>query len=170
MLESGDESRQVDFRGIVKVDGVSSGGLVPFIQDAFGFALAALQRPRRNEANVYMDARDRFDRMGQLAMEFFQRPYFITENLGRDLNMHLHLVQATLAREDNLVVRQRLFDAEQRAFDLRGEYIHATNNEHIVGTAADATDTTNGASASARLGHQGGYVVRPVPNHRHRQL
>ena len=43
----------------------------------------------------------------ELVLKRLQRADLVAEDLGRDLDLHLHLVQALLAGQDDLVVRQR---------------------------------------------------------------
>ena len=61
------------------------------------------------------------ERVGQAVVQAFQRADLVAEDLRRHLDLHFHLVQALLARQHDLVVRQRAFDRQQRGFDLRGK-------------------------------------------------
>ena len=67
-------------------------------------------------------------------------------------------------------MRHRALDREQGGLDLRREDVDAADDEHVVAAAADALHAADRASARARLGDEGGQVVRPVADHRHRAL
>ena len=48
------------------------------------------------------------------ACKLLERADLVAENLGRHLDLHLHLVQPLLPREDDQVVRQSAFHRQQR--------------------------------------------------------
>ena len=72
-----------------------------------------------------------------------------------------------LAREHDLVVRQRALDRQQRGLDLRRKHVHAADDEHVVAAPADAPDAPQRAAAAAGLGRERGDVARAVADHRH---
>ena len=91
-------------------------------------------------------------RVCQLLVQLFERADLVAEHLRRHFDLHFHLVQAVLARQHDLVMRQRAFDLQQRGFDLRGEDVDAADDEHVVAAPADAPDAPQRAAASAGPG------------------
>ena len=59
---------------------------------------------------------------------------------------------------------------QKRVLYLRGEYVHPTDNQHIVRTAHYAAHAHMGAAAGAGLVGQDAQIMRPVPQQRHAVL
>ena len=70
------------------------------------------------------------------SMQLLQRPDLVVEHLRGHLDLHFHLVQALLAREEDLVMRQGAFHLQQRRFNLRRKDVDAANDQHVVAAAA----------------------------------
>ena len=84
-----------------------------------------------------------------------------------ELDAHRERVQVPLLAEDQQVVgRQRRHPADQ-LLDLRGEHVHAADDEHVVGAAGDLVDAAHRARSRRQ---QPGEVARAVADHRQRLL
>ena len=108
-------------------------------------ALAARERAR-DERHLRADADDVIDRV-ELRRSPSSDP-MVSENTSGVTSTCTSIVEPVLAAEDDLVVRQRALDGEERGLDL-GEHVHAADDEHVVGAAADAADAPDGAAAGA---------------------
>src|ERR1035441_8027141 len=94
--------------------------------------------------------------------EWVERANLVAEELGSHFHVHFHGVQAFVARQDDLIMGQRAFHGEQRGFDLRGENVHAADDEHVVAAARDAAHAAHGAPARAGPLRQHTDVARAV--------
>ena len=70
------------------------------------------------------------------------------------------------AREDDLIMRQRAFDPQQRGLDLRGEDVDAADDEHVVAAPADAPHAPQ-RRPHGQARHQRGDVAGAIADHRH---
>ena len=61
-----------------------------------------------------------------------------------------HIVQTALAKYFNLIKGGERFRLHQYRFDLRGEYIHSADNQHIVAAACDSLHPDMCTAAFAR--------------------
>src|ERR1035441_4712495 len=140
---------------------------VSSVAHAFGFALAALNAPRRGQRDLHFQPQRMLHRVGQALAQSFQRTDLVAEKLRGHFHLYFHRVQAFVARQQDLIMRHGAFYRQQRAFDLRGEDVHAADDEHVVAAARDAADAAHRAPARAGLGGQHADVARTVADHRH---
>ena len=88
-------------------------------------------------------------------------------SLPADLHHHLHLVHASLARQNDLVVGRKRLDFEQHLLDLRREHVDAAHDHHVVGAAGHLLHASHAARGSGQKARQ---IARAVADHRHRLL
>ena len=100
-------------------------------------------------------------------MQLLQRADLIAEHLRRHFHLHFHLVESVLAGQDDLVMRQRALDLQQRGLHLRRKDIDAANNQHVVAAAADAPYAPQSPAARAWPGKKRRDVARAIADHRH---
>src|SRR5208283_5186803 len=98
-------------------------------------AFAALNGARLDQPHVGPHAHGGLDGPAEPVLQLFERPHRVGEDFRCDLDLHLHHVEVPLARQDNLVVRQRAFHLQQGGLDLRRIDVDAANDEHVVGAA-----------------------------------
>ncbi len=143
---------------------------VAAVDDALGLALAALDGARLDQAQVDAYAEDVLDGVRQAGAHVLEGADLVAEDLGGHLDLDGHLVEAVVAREDDLVVRQGPLDREQRRLDLRRVHVDAADDEHVIGAPAYAPDAADRPPAAAALRQDLGDVARAVADHRHRLL
>ena len=80
------------------------------------------------------------------------------------LDAHGQLVHAGPRRELQAEVRGELLDAEHDLLDLRGEQVHAAQDDHVVVAPGDLLDAAHARSRGA--GQQPGEVAGAVPDDR----
>ena len=144
-----------------------SSGVGPLIDDAFGFAFASLDGSELDEADGGVDADGVFYGCRQFPLEGLEGADLVGKNFGGDFNLHLELIEALVARKDNLVVGEGAAGAEQCRLDLRGEDVNAADDNHVVAAAGDAMDSAEGPAAGTGAGDQACDVARAVADHRH---
>ena len=140
--------------------------LVAQVQNALRFALAALDGLGLDELDV--------DRNLQVALELgrhtlaqdFERTDFVEREVGNGFDAQFHMVEGALGGQDDLIMRRDFRERGDNLLDLRGEDVHAAQNEHVVGAADDAVDLAVGAAARARFGNNTRKITGAVADKR----
>ena len=126
----------------------------PLVEDSFGFSLAAIDRVRLDQAHRRAQADGVLDLMGKLVLQVLHGADAVAEHVGGHFDAHLDLVQVSVPRKHDLVVRQSAFHRQDGRFNLRRKHVHAANDEHVVAAMRDAADAADRPPARTGLGRR----------------
>src|ERR1700712_2888713 len=115
---------------------MGSGSCESEIEDPTCLTRRALQRTRIAHVHYHADTNvvlDELDQVNAGTLSNIQR----TGNSRRAFDMHCQRVEMALACQLEKIVRRETCAAQQQFFDLRGENVDTTDNEHVIASAGD---------------------------------
>ncbi len=99
-----------------------------------------------------------------------QRAVGFKQRTVQKLHAYLHPVKMIYTVQLDLIMRADFRNLRQHLFNLRREYIHAADNQHVVCTAGKILHTRRGTAAFTRLIKQSCNILCAVTDHRQRLL
>ena len=120
------------------------------VDDADGLAFGARDGVRLHKANLGGDAEEFLDAFLDALFALLEILDCVGEHRAVELDLHFDVVEVVLAGEDELIVRGNALHFEEQAFDLRGEDVHAADDQHVVAAARHGYGHRSRACSSAR--------------------
>ena len=132
-----------------------------------GFASGALNSVRRLDMDVGFDAGERY----KSVVERLDKRHLLAgigrEEFFAELHVEVEGVLVALAVHGNEILRSEGGELGEHRLYLAGEYIDATDDEHVIAAAQHLAHPHCGASALARLIDKAGEVAGAVAQYGH---
>src|SRR6202453_3568188 len=134
---------------------------LPAIRDAQGLAAGAPERPARHHTNLGGNSNHRFELLTERER---LSPVRTGRKLRPRLDDHHHLVHPLRPRDFDFIMRGKTRPIQNQLLDLGRKYIHAADDQHVVGASRDLGEAAHGGHVSRQ---QAGQIARAVTHDGH---